>query len=268
MIGAAHCFDDFDANANEKRKIKLNSVRAGTQFNESIEIKRVYKHPNYKFPLLYDDVAIIELGRRIEYDYNKFGDTPTCVDQDQKPDVYTGAIANIQGYGKTEKGEHGDLLETDVKVLSNQECGDMLTYNTTKKKAVRRQGTKHLPIGINYGMFCAQGEQTEEGIFKGSCKGDSGGPLQTYNPNNQDRQTLIGIVSGGIGCGRGIPGWYTKVSFHINWIKCIIDKSVQYKNNQKLVEEDCKSQLVPEPACINPNDLVFGLDEFKTYNKK
>ena len=38
-----------------------------------IEVKRVYKHPNYRYPKLYNDLAMIELGRRITYDYKKVG---------------------------------------------------------------------------------------------------------------------------------------------------------------------------------------------------
>ena len=36
----------------------------------------------------------------------------------------------------------------------------------------------------------------DEGIFSGSCKGDSGGPLTAEDIDG--RQTLIGIVSGKI----------------------------------------------------------------------
>ena len=35
--------------------------------------------------------------------------------------------------------------------------------------------------------------------------------------NSVDRQTLTGIVSGGVGCGLNIPGWYTKVKITLNW---------------------------------------------------
>ena len=49
----------------------MNTLRDGTQFKEVIEIKRVYQHPNYRYPLLYDDIAVLELGRRISYDYEK-----------------------------------------------------------------------------------------------------------------------------------------------------------------------------------------------------
>ena len=66
-------------------------------------------------------------------------------------------------------------------------------------------------------MLCAQGIQDEDGYFSGSCKGDSGGPLKIRD--NEDRETLIGIVSGQIGCGKGVPGLYTKVSFYRNWIR-------------------------------------------------
>ena len=44
-------------------------------------MKRYFKHPLYKYPTLYNDIAIAELGRRIEYNYDRYGDTPTCLDQ-------------------------------------------------------------------------------------------------------------------------------------------------------------------------------------------
>ena len=47
-----------------------------------IETKNVYIHPNYKFPSMYSDIALLELGRRVVYDYDNFGDTPACLDHD------------------------------------------------------------------------------------------------------------------------------------------------------------------------------------------
>ena len=57
---------------------------------------------------------------------------------------------------------------------------------------------KALPTGLNDGFLCARGIQSEEdpGIFSGSCKGDSGGPL--IGDGVEDKRTLIGIVSGNI----------------------------------------------------------------------
>ena len=66
------------------------------------------------------------------------------------------------------------------------------------------------------------------GTFSSTCRGDSGGPLTTKHEENcrEDNKaqspsgtcgnTLIGIVSGGVGCYTGIPAWFTKVGFTWN----------------------------------------------------
>ena len=45
-------------------------------------------------------------------------------------------------------------------------------------------------------------------LLQGTCKGDSGGPL--YSNDEKQRQTLVGVTSGGIGCGTDLPKWYTR----------------------------------------------------------
>ena len=82
--------------------------------------------------------------------------------------------------------------------------------------------------------------------------------MQTEDANNENRTTLIGIVSGGIGCGLGIPAWYTRVSFHFKWIRCVVYYSALYNNNQKKVVEACKNTVQSEPTCVQETDLVFG----------
>ena len=77
------------------------------------------------------------------------------------------------------------------------------------------------------------------------------------------------MVSGGVGCGQGVPGWYSKVSYHIDWIRCIIDKSVQFDNNKKKVVEACMDTVQPQPTCVEEKELVVELDVFnKIRNKK
>merc|ERR1712179_144285 len=112
--------------------------------------------------------------------------------------------------------------------------------------------------------------------YSGSCKGDSGGPLT--QDDEQGRRTLIGIVSGGIGCGKGYPSWYTRVSFFKSWIQCIIDQSLRFHNVKEKVQDACKAMVEPEPICEEEVDNgIFdlrdlGLDsetvciEFRTGN--
>ena len=52
-------------------QISFNTIRDNTEYKEDIEYKNVFVHPSYQFPSLYDDIAVVELGRRIHYDYDK-----------------------------------------------------------------------------------------------------------------------------------------------------------------------------------------------------
>jgi hypothetical protein len=80
-VTAAHCYVKYNAFTEEARQVKVKSIRVNTTFTELVEVKRVYKHPLYRFPMQYNDVAVMELGRRVEYNFEKFGDSPSCIDQ-------------------------------------------------------------------------------------------------------------------------------------------------------------------------------------------
>ena len=66
-VSAAHCYDNYEIE-DKKRVVR---VRLGTPFEETVEIRKVYRHPDYRYPRLYNDVAVLELGRRIEYDFER-----------------------------------------------------------------------------------------------------------------------------------------------------------------------------------------------------
>ena len=71
MISAAHCHNQFLDLAKGRAEVQAEVIRPNTKFIETIEIKRVYIHPNYHYPSLYNDVAVLELGRRIAFDHEK-----------------------------------------------------------------------------------------------------------------------------------------------------------------------------------------------------
>ena len=104
-------------------------------------------------------------------------------------------------------------------VITSEECTEILNHNGTRKTPVGKKVDKALPSCIIPGMFCSKGIQNQlTGKFSGACSGDSGGPLKIKNRINDDRKTLVGIIAGGVGCGSGVPNWFTKVSFYRDWM--------------------------------------------------
>ena len=49
--------------SEEDETVRTIIVRDGTIYEEKIEIRRVFVHPGFKFPSLYDDIAVAELGK-------------------------------------------------------------------------------------------------------------------------------------------------------------------------------------------------------------
>ena len=104
LVSAGHCLKNFERttliiNRWDEYQILFPdsqvTLRVNGQFEENIEIKRVYQHPFYHYPELYNDIAIAELGRRIEYDFKKFGDSPVCIDNGDK-DLAPGKLATFE----------------------------------------------------------------------------------------------------------------------------------------------------------------------------
>ena len=92
----------------------------------------------------------------------QYGDSPVCLDRDQRTDVHSGVTAITQGYGLTEFDTAGTLLETNVTIITTEECRQILRYNATSRRIIRNLLTKSLPFLPNEMFVCAQGIQNEE----------------------------------------------------------------------------------------------------------
>ena len=47
---------------NQEESIRTTIIRDDTDYQDVIEIRRMFLHPNFQFPSLYNDIAIGELG--------------------------------------------------------------------------------------------------------------------------------------------------------------------------------------------------------------
>lgn len=103
-------------------------------------------------------------------------------------DVFVIGFGLTRGNGQTSPR----LLETDQKVMSQDDCQDIID---------------NFGVKLDRSMICGNKEGSS------ACNGDSGGPLLVRCPNGQD--TIVGIVSwGAAGCPTStFPTVYGRVSF-------------------------------------------------------
>lgn len=95
------------------------------------------------------------------------------------------------------------LKELSMKIIPGRQCKQRFPNSNFESK----------------NFICAGGRKGED-----TCNGDSGGPfMQVYNLENGPRMYLIGITSfGSTECGKGVPGIFTSLYFHWNWVMKIV----------------------------------------------
>ena len=122
------------------------------------------------------------------------------------------SFISIQGFGLTQKGVLSNKLKfTQINLRPPIFCEKLA------KKIEEFDGERFL-CGVGRKMKLAR---------RDACQNDSGGPLvaKVLNEKNEEKYTLVGIVSFGEGVGSGVFascgsfGSYTKVSKYLNFIR-------------------------------------------------
>ncbi|VVD01337.1 unnamed protein product [Leptidea sinapis] len=197
VLSAAHCvahMTSWDV-ARLTAKLGDHNIRTNTE-TQHVErkIKRVVRHRGFDMSTLYNDVSILTLDQPVSFTKNI---RPICLPSGGR--AYAGTVATVIGWGSLrESGPQPSVLqEVSIPIWTNSEC--RLKYGSAA------------PGGIVDHMLCA-GKASMD-----SCSGDSGGPLMV---NEGGRWTQVGVVSWGIGCGKGqYPGVYTRVTAFLPWIQ-------------------------------------------------
>ncbi|EZA62510.1 hypothetical protein DMN91_005750 [Ooceraea biroi] len=203
VLSAAHCTYGPNGGPTDAR---IGSLRlTGDEPGITVAIDNAIRHPSYKPPALYDDIALVKLATSVTFSTLI---RPACLYQ-QYDSVPTQAW--VTGWGSTEFGgnQNDQLLKAQLTIVNNLAC--TIWHNTSSEA----------PHGITPRMICAGDPQG--GWIKDSCQGDSGGPLQVIHPRNQCLFQVIGITSFGRGCANvNSPGIYTRVSHYLPWIENIV----------------------------------------------
>ncbi|XP_073966663.1 venom protease-like isoform X2 [Choristoneura fumiferana] len=211
VLTAGHCTRDPSAREPTPAIVRLGdqnidpSVQDGATPVE-VPIKSIKKHPDYKPPRRYNDIALLELAADV--DLSK-AVRPACLWRRNDLDNYSQALATGWGVVNTRTKETAkELQKVSLSLLDSAHC-DRLLANTRNRNWQ----------GFAPTQLCA-GELRGG---KDTCQGDSGSPLQVASRDNQCIFRIMGITSFGRKCAEsGRPAIYTRVSSYVDWIESIV----------------------------------------------
>ncbi|ERL94711.1 hypothetical protein D910_11985, partial [Dendroctonus ponderosae] len=168
------------------------------------DIDRIIVHPEYKFPVKYNDIALISTTTQIQF--SKYI-RPACL---YTKSTFPQKFALATGWGQTDySAPNSDkLLKVQLNIYDNSVCA----------KAYQKEinANQHISKGIVGSMLCAG--ELEGG--RDTCLGDSGGPLFITEEENMCKFYIIGITSFGKLCAQeNVPALYTRVSEYVQWIE-------------------------------------------------
>ncbi|XP_024942568.1 serine protease snake [Cephus cinctus] len=207
ILTAAHCMESRDKGPARLVRVGLINLKdPGHAMQERRVVERI-KHPNYRMPSRYHDIALLKLAKPI---YLNSQVRPACLEIDF---MINGRKAIASGFGKTSyDGSEGsnELMKVQLDYISQEEC----------EKGFRAElGTRQMPSGVIPNLLCA-------GVMEGgkdTCQGDSGGPLQRVLTEPYCMYSVVGITSFGKFCGfKNSPAIYSRVSTYIDWIESIV----------------------------------------------
>ncbi|XP_034477214.1 serine protease grass-like [Drosophila innubila] len=167
---------------------------------EDIDVERVFMHEDYKILFGYNDIALVQLSRKVEFTEHI---RPICLPLNAALQQQVESLQSmlLTGWGYDQFSSKNDVLrEVSVPLTDRQNCSQYL------------RGIK-----IEESQFCSY----MNGIL---CKGTSGGPLsKPVDYLGKQRFVQFGIVSfGTTSCSIGDLQGYTSVGSFMPWITRVL----------------------------------------------
>jgi len=228
------------------RKDAFGSNREAIFGSNLILVKRFIKRRDRK------DIAILRLERDIQLSERA---KPACL-PGKISQNFIGRNAVVSGWGDTTRYAPED--ERPARVPSELlKAATVKVLNPSSSLCQRARADRD-------DMLCAYNEGHD------ACQGDSGGPL-TLQENG--RFVLIGVVSGGSGCGaKGHTGTYTRVAHFDSWIRdnvgqvCTSKTSTRPFRPSNTPRPSTPRPSTPKPSAFKPNSS-FSVCKYSTYCK-
>eukprot|EP01054_Gregarina_sp_Poly1_P006715 Gregarina_sp_Poly_1__6714@NODE_3611_length_978_cov_21_725576_g2297_i0_p1_GENE_NODE_3611_length_978_cov_21_725576_g2297_i0NODE_3611_length_978_cov_21_725576_g2297_i0_p1_ORF_typecomplete_len259_score14_28Trypsin/PF00089_26/1_6e66Trypsin_2/PF13365_6/9_9e09DUF316/PF03761_15/7_4e05Peptidase_S7/PF00949_21/0_057DUF1986/PF09342_11/0_042Peptidase_S55/PF05580_12/0_056_NODE_3611_length_978_cov_21_725576_g2297_i019795 len=188
VLTAAHCVVGYSAS---QLSVLAGSVNLASGSRH--QVAEIIVHSQYNAADSWkNDIAVLKLATPLQIDNVNIKPVSLPAAGEKPAD---GAVATVIGWGRLSEGGPipNELQKVDIAVVNQAQCSSVY-------------GSMGYPIYS--GHICAD---VPEGN-KGSCNGDSGGPLFVDGE-------VVGLVSWAAGCARqGYPTVYTRVAEYIDWI--------------------------------------------------
>ncbi|XP_013143896.1 PREDICTED: trypsin-7-like [Papilio polytes] len=209
ILTAGHCIYSKEFGPVTDAKVGILERSQEVDSSRRYKIKRIIKHPDYKPPQKYNDIALLETDREIMLDNLA---VPACL-YDGHP--INDSSAMVTGWGTTvfRYNKMSNILQkVTLQKFSDEECYKSYSPNS--------RGIRLMKKGYNSTTQICFGDWHEK---KDSCNGDSGGPAQVKHPDIYCMYSVLGVTSWGRECGHpGQPAIYTRVAGYIPWIESVV----------------------------------------------
>jgi TPR repeat protein len=204
ILTAAHCLRDdggWITGRGYTVRLGVNNPRADE--GVTYPITQIHRHPQYNSRNFAFDIALVQYDAR-RGQPGAFSHAIRSIAIDRKSmserPIVRGQPTYVYGWGWTAasaSSSTADLLAAKLLLESQAQCNAL----------------SGLPRSQWNTKLCAAGDNREQ-----ACKGDSGGPLITYEDADR-RPRVIGVVSSGNSCGQtGKASRYIRVSAALDWI--------------------------------------------------
>ncbi|XP_016043477.2 tissue-type plasminogen activator [Erinaceus europaeus] len=207
VLSAAHCFPDRPSNKDLKVVLGRTYRLIPGEEEQRFSVKEYIIHKEFDVETFDNDITLLQLSSESGHCAQNSNTVGTICLPEANLQLPDWTECELSGYGKQDQYSpyfSDRLKEGHVRLYPASRCTSQHLSNKT----------------VTNNMLCAGDTRTggnNEVYVHDACQGDSGGPLVCMNDN---RMTLIGIISWGVGCGeKDVPGVYTKVINYLNWIQ-------------------------------------------------
>uniref|UniRef100_A0A1B6K003 Peptidase S1 domain-containing protein n=1 Tax=Homalodisca liturata TaxID=320908 RepID=A0A1B6K003_9HEMI len=225
ILTAAHCFEvpyalivklgELELDTNVDCTPLLTRCAPPAIF---LDIELVIIHPKYRFTGGYSkyDVALVRCRQEIQFnDYIKPICLPTFAIDDS---VLLNSTLEVAGWGASEIEETNNFLQVlNAQFVPKVYCIALFNNALIDRHICSAPYVNWCNVDINDEVICANVIRG-----KGTCYGDSGGPLMMQHSTPGGIYTvLLGVLSYGLpdpSCASGVPDVYTSVPDVVPWI--------------------------------------------------